>query len=353
MPKDKVEEVKTYKINEVEIFSSGKWNDDEYSVKDLHDIVHSFNAIKTGFRPYLKLGHDNKQEIARSSGLPSVGWVDNLYVRGSKLLADLNYIPEKVFKLIKSRAYRKVSCEIYWNLKIEGNVYSRVLGGIAFLGAENPGVMNLDDILGNYSFKWGSTSQDIALLEKQDNFKTYSLNLGGKMSDDKSEKEIELEKELETVKKEFSKKEEDSKKAEEAIKKEMEDLKKFKLEAEEREAAALVLAEEAKRDQFVSELEGKKIVTPAMKPYVIALLVERKEYSINDKKLTKNELIEEMLKLATEASKVNFEENLHANFELKKDEDKEVQDKIEKYKKEHNCSDMQAYKAVMKETKKK
>ncbi len=354
---DKIEEIKTYRINEVEVFSAGKWNNDEYSVSDLYKIVDAFNSLKVGFRPYLKLGHDDKQKLAKSSGLPSVGWVDNLYVKGTKLFADMTHIPEKVYKLIKAKAYRKVSCEIYWNLTVDNNKYDRVLGGIALLGAENPGVMNLDDILGNYSFDWGNNQVTVAQFEKQDQYKSYSQEfnskLGEQMADEKSEKELQLEQEIENLKKEFSQKEDSLKKlADEKsqVEKEIEDLKKFKLEAEQREAEALLKAEEAKRSQFVSELESKKLVTPAMKSLVYQLLTEKKEYSIDNKTYTKESLLEDVLKLAHEASKVNFEESTRADFGKMGDD--EMEDKIQKYMKEHKCDYVQAYKAVMKEVKK-
>jgi len=351
---DKIEEMKTYRIKGIEVFSAGTWNEDEYSINDLYEIVNSFNSLKIGFRPYLKLGHDDKQKLAKSSGMPSIGWVSELKVKGTKLLADFENVPEKIFKLIKAKAYRKVSCEIYWNLTVEGNKYSRVLGAIALLGAENPGVMNLDDILGQYNLNIKKTPQDIALFEKQDNFKTYSVelnpNMGEQMADDKSEKELALEQELETVKKEFSQKDEDLKKLTDeksAVEKEIEQLKQYKLEAEKREQEALLKAEEAKRDQFISELEGKKLSTPSMKPYVSALLANHKDYSIDEKPMTKEQIVEEMLKLASEASKVNFEESSKAYGKEKEEDD----DKIKKYMEENKCSYVQAYKAVMKEKK--
>lgn len=347
-----VDELKTYRIKDVEVFSTGKWNGDQYDINDLHEIKKSFESLKVGFRPYLKLGHDNKQTLAKSSGLPSIGWVSDVRVVGTKLLADLENVPEKIYKLIKAKAYRKVSCEIYWNLTVEGNQYSRVLGAIALLGAENPGVMNLDDILGHYNFNVPNNLKDIALFENKDNYKSYSLelnsNMEDEMADDKSEKEIELEKELESVKKEYTQKEDDLKKLTEeksAVEKEMEQLKQFKLEAEQREQEALKKAEDAKREQLVSEWEGKKFVTPAMKPYVNVLLANQKDYSIEEKQLTKEQVLEEILKLASEASKVNFEEKAKTFAKGEKDEDEVA---IEKYMKENDCNYSQAYKAVMK-----
>ena len=61
-------------IKGVEIFSTGLWNGDKYTDKDLEDMVESFNAIgKTRVKPFLKLGHDNKQKLVQSDGLPAAG----------------------------------------------------------------------------------------------------------------------------------------------------------------------------------------------------------------------------------------------------------------------------------------
>jgi hypothetical protein len=348
----KVEEMTTYKINRVEIFSAGRWNEDDYEVKDLHSIRDAFNSLRAGFIPYLKLGHDNDQSLAMSSGLPSVGWVEELYVEGDKLLADLNYIPEKVYKLIHSKAYRKVSCEIYWNLEIDGKTYPRVLGGIAFLGAENPGVANLDDILGNYSFAVPGNLKSFASFEKESSFKTYNFNYnpnwGDKMPEDQQK---ELEAKLDEARKDFAKSEDEKKKLlqeKESRDKDFEELRTFKLQAEEREAKARQEAVEAKKSQFITELESKKLVTPAMKPLVSELMGDKKEYTIEKKTYTKEALVEEILKLAVEASKVNFDEKTRADYEKKSEVDKD-EEKIQKYMDDHKCSYVQAYKAVMKE----
>lgn len=348
---NKIEEMTTYNINEVEIFSVGEWNGDKYGIDDLHAMVNAFNALKNGFRPYLKLGHDDKQKLAKSSGLPSVGWVEKLYIKGTKLVADLNYIPEKVFKLIKSKAYRKVSCEIYWNLNVEGNTYSRVLGGLAFLGAETPGVMNLDDILGSYSFDWPLRSSNVAIFEKQDNFKTYSHNfnhLEDKMAE-RTELELALEAQLAEQKKNFSAIEAEKKTAEEAkaqLEKENEELKQYKLEAERKELEAQQELEKAKIAKFVTELESKKLASPAMKELITELMSSKKEYTVKEKTYSKEQMIEEVLKLSQEAAKINFDESSRSDFAC---DDKEKM--IEKYMLENKCNYVQAYKAVMKETK--
>lgn len=335
-----VDELKTYRIRQVEVFSAGEWNKDKYSTEDLHQMVQAFENLKEGFKPYLKLGHDNSQKLAKSSGLPSVGWVERLYVQGQKLFADLEYIPEKIYKLIKSKAYRKVSCEIYWDLDVNGIKYPRVLGAVALLGAETPGVGNLQDIINMYSQK---SDLVFKAFEKDDTFKTYELNFtGAEMEDlEKAQAELEAKKKeyasLEAAKVELEKKAE-------ADKAELEALRQEK-------AQALAEAQAAKIAKFVTELESKKLVTPAMKDLVTGLLEDKKEYSLGEKKLSRDEAIEQILTLSQEAAKVNFDENSRADFAKKEDKQKALEGEIEKYQQEHKCTYAQAVKAVMKDKK--
>jgi hypothetical protein len=352
-----IEEIRTYKIKGVEVFSAGEWNKDKYGLEDLYSMVTAFNSLKVGFRPYLKLGHDNKQALSKSSGLPAVGWVERLYVQGAKLLADFDFVPEKIYKLIKSRAYRKVSCEVYWDLDVNGVKYPRVVGAVALLGAENPGVMNLDDILGCYTLANSESLGGVfKAIETQDNFKAYEMEFETNSEDDEMAEDIEkLKAELEDQKKNYTKTQEDlDAKAKEladlkaTAQKEKEateaELKKYRLEKETAEAEAKA----SKVSEFVTGLETKKLVTPAMKEIITELLSDKKEYSVADKKLTKEQAIEQVLTLSKEAAKVNFDESSKATFGKKADKDKEMNEKIEKYAAEHKCDYAQAYKAVLK-----
>lgn len=347
MGEPKIEEIPTYNISGVEVFSAGEWNKDKYSVNDLHDMVSAFNNLKVGFRPYLKLGHDNSQKLAKSSGLPSVGWVENLYVKGQKLFADFNHIPEKVFKLIKSKAYRKVSCEIYWNLDVDGNKYPRVVGAVALLGAENPGVMNLDDILGQYSLNQNNAVGVFKAIESQDTFMSYTTNFDAKEENQMSQEVEQIQAELEAQKKSYAQAQGDLEAKAAELAKAQEELTQFRLEAE--KAQAEIKA--AKVAKFVTELEAKKLVTPAMKDLVTELMSDKKEYSVKEKTMSKEEIINEILTLSQEAAKVNFDESSRADFGKKEDKMKELECKIEKYAQDNKVSYAQAYKAVMKDTK--
>lgn len=133
-------------IQGLEIFATGKWNGDPYSADDLDEMVRAFGAV--GFKPPLKLGHSEKQKILKGEGLPAAGWVDSIYRKGKKLLADVRDIPDTIYQLIKSRAYDRVSAEIYWNYtdSESGKKFPRVLRAIALLGQDIPEVTNLKAI---------------------------------------------------------------------------------------------------------------------------------------------------------------------------------------------------------------
>lgn len=256
--------LETYDIAGVEIFSAGTWNGDEYTLDDLNSMVSNFDELRSGLKPYLKLGHDEEQDLIQTDGLPAAGWIERLYVMGDKLVADFSQIPKTVYELIKSGGYKKVSSEIFWNLKIGEKVYSKVLAAVALLGADTPAVMNLKDILAMYN------------LERKD-LKVYKLESfkitkeGVTMT--QTEKEIQLEGELEKAK--------EIQKTFEAEKmqysKELEELKSYKAKAEEEKQKLLEAAQEAKREKFVTELISAKLISEGMKENISVLWSEENE----------------------------------------------------------------------------
>lgn len=353
-----IEEKKLYRITGVEIFSVGKWNDRKITHDDLQDMVRSFNDLKVGWRPFLKLGHDNKQLVAKVNGLPAIGWVENVYARGDKLLADFNDIPEKVFNLIKQKSYRKVSCEVYFGLDVNGTKYNAVLGAVALLGAENPGVMNLTDILGQFE-KW-EQSEVFAILEKQDTFEQYPVNFelneeDGAMPQTLEQLEADLaeQKRLnEEAKKNFELEQAKSKELAEKSEKEIEDLRKFKADADAKAVQAELDAREAKRQAFMTKLEADKLVTPASKKLIEQLIGEKQEFALEEKACTREEIVEKILNLTVEAAKVNFDESSLAEFAKGKDDDDGDEKAISEYMAKEKCSYQEAYKKVMKAKKK-
>ena len=137
----------TFNISGIEIFSTGIWNGDKYTKDDLSHLVNNFD--KTGFQPPVKLGH-NEEQPEMKDGDPALGYVDKVYMQGSKLLADFKELPKKVYEAIKRGNYKRVSSEIYWNYKSNGKTLDRVLKAVALLGSEIPAVTNLEAIEGLY-----------------------------------------------------------------------------------------------------------------------------------------------------------------------------------------------------------
>ena len=131
----------TFDLNGCQVFQTGRWNNDVYTEADLDAMVASFGQV--GFVPPLKLGHDASQPLAKSDGMPAIGWVYNLRRVGTKLLCDIRQMPKKVYDAVKRKNYDRVSAEVYWDYDLNGKVYPRVLKALSLLGAEIPAVTSL------------------------------------------------------------------------------------------------------------------------------------------------------------------------------------------------------------------
>jgi len=367
-------------ISNVEIFSAGVWNGDKYTEQDLDGMVQAFEENKAKIRPFLKLGHDEGQKLVQNDGLPAAGWIDKIYRKGSKLVADFIDIPRKIFELIENKAYRKVSSEIYWNIDINGKRYKRLLGSVALLGANTPGVMNLNDILALYDFSEFDAVKSYTKQNKAPMIKTHSFSMGIPGDNTMPEnKETKVEETKEEIVVEETKVEDTTAKTEEIVKEEptkvdnsLEDqVKKYqsdieikdteiasqKEKLEKFEAEALERAKELdaqKLASYIKDLETSELASPAMKPYIEALFNEsKKEYKIEEKSFSKNELFKEMLKLHVAACSVNLKENTGVSEDVKVDNNSEdaKDEKINKYAKENDCSYREAYSVIMKDQK--
>lgn len=147
----KMAQLSTVDLPGVELFAVGTWNGDEYTEKDLDEMVEAATALPVD-RPVF-IGHDHK---VTHDGQPAVGWIENLRREGEKLLGDVMRMPAKLKDLMDAGAFRKRSAEIYWNYKDQdGNVWPRVFKGLALLGADMPAVSNLEDVLALYAGEGG------------------------------------------------------------------------------------------------------------------------------------------------------------------------------------------------------
>lgn len=155
----KMADPKTHSFD-AEIFSVGTWNGDKYTDQDLEDIVRNFGILKDEYKPPIKLGHNEKQ---MKDGNPALGWVVGLKKAGSKLIASFADVPDIVYRAIKSGRYKRISSEIYWNLKHGGKVFKRALAAVALLGADVPAVNNLADLEAYLTQSSGSSFDSVKL----------------------------------------------------------------------------------------------------------------------------------------------------------------------------------------------
>lgn len=340
-----------FNLKGVEIFSVGEWNGEKFTVNQLAEMVKNFEATKQGVRPYLKLGHDKDQKLLQKDGLPAAGWVDKIYLKGDKLVADFVDIPKKIFQLIKAGAYKKVSCEMFFNVKIKEQKFSHLLTAVSLLGADTPAVMNLNDI---HALYFGDEKNEPKCYELE-----FKFDEQGELTMSKTEAEIKLELDLEAKEAAFAaEKQKADKLAQEKAdqEKELEQLRQFKAEAEKKELEALAKLREEQIKTFTTELVSEKLATPAMKPLIADLLSDKKEFShkAGEKELkTKEEILKETLKLFAAAKEVNFEEQTkddsEKNFSADKVKDQDA--KIKKLMADKKMSYKQAYNEIMKEKK--
>lgn len=343
----------------VEIFSAGKWNGDEYTLDDLDKMVNAHAETRDKFLPFMKIGHNDDQNLLKADELPAAGYVENLRRVGEKLIGDFIDIPQKIYTLMKNKAYKKRSAEIAWDIEFDGKTYERMLVGVALLGAVMPAVSSLDDIINFY----GLNIKKTAMFENKpnDNVKIVeveSIELSTKptkkeyeMTLDEMQKELEVER---TKIKVFEKEKTDH------------EVEKTAFETERKEYQAKALKDAAEKREieikaYCQKLVSDKLATPAMVPFIEQIIgPELKEYSVESvikkddvkekvKKdySNKEDILKEVLKLYSEASKVNLEENsLDVDPETGNKEDV-LDAKIQKYSKDNKVSYKDAYKVVI------
>ena len=288
VPEEKENEMQFQEI-EMDIFASGIWNGDKYSDKDLELIVDSFNSIGNETKPYLKLGHNEEQKLAKDSGLfkdgmPAMGWIKSLKKVGNKLVAYVNDVPKVVAELIKSGAYKRVSSEIYVNYAKNGKKFPLALKAVSLLGADTPAVTTLQDVLALY--EEDNTSQS-KVIEFTKDFKEEVPEM------DEKELEVKMAEQKAQIEKDFAVKQEEIQTALEATFKEKED------------ALDVQVKENEKKYSDIMELFGD---VDDLKAAVLGFKDKQKEIEVQEKKYT-----EAMIKAATDEVEKYMDDMLKAN----------------------------------------
>lgn len=148
----------TFRINDWQVFGPGWHNGKLYTHSDMDSVVRNFERLSTGDKPYLiakaKLGHDLKQRLAESMGLPNVGRIVQcrrtphgfaITVSGiprTTLTADGNTFD--LYGAIRDGRYDGGSVELLREVPDPDDPAKKVSGpvleSVAFLGEEQPAI---------------------------------------------------------------------------------------------------------------------------------------------------------------------------------------------------------------------
>lgn len=338
----------------VEIFGEGVWNGNVITSDVLKNIVTAFDATNGFIKPVLKLGHNEEQTLLQKDGFPAAGWVSNVYIRGKKLIADFVDIPEKIYELIKRKAYRKVSVEIFNGYRFDGRSYPNLLGAVALLGADTPAVMTLSDILDRYKLEAQKFATDSSSDKIDINIYSSDISIDNEevqgyrvMSQDEREKMQEMidkmKSQIEDLKNRIDEMSKEKKTSDESY-------SVYKKEAEEKIIRLEKEKEETEIEKFSLSLQNKNLISPSMQPYLkaIASKTDKQEFSIGSDKLSSYQVIEKLLTVAKEVFSINKEEKTQDVEPKVKDTEKEIDKKIEEYMQENKVSYSAAYRAVVK-----
>lgn len=157
-------------IRGADLFASGSYDGDNYSLADLDQVVKNFSRLKQLVSPPAVIGHENDQlrlkEILESIGEPndetrtdepSAGWVNRVWVERyfepatnqteGILKGDIVGVPPKIAQMIRDGRFRRISAEIYPNFKDDfGRTYGAALRRVSYLGGQPPRVKRTGDI---------------------------------------------------------------------------------------------------------------------------------------------------------------------------------------------------------------
>lgn len=325
---------------DAEVFATGTWKGDDYTIADLDDMVKNFALLGDSVKPPVKLGHNRGKRNTKntSDGQPAMGWVSALRRNGNKLIATLTEVPDLVYRAVRGNLYKRVSSEIYWNLKKGGRTFTKVLSGVALLGADIPAVDVLEDLQ-------AFLSQNSDIPDSFEKVACLSLDIDGaekiiEGSDDMdklAEKEVELTAEREA-----------REKAEKEAKLTAEKLEKFEAEqkTERQDGAKKAISEyfDGKVKEGVIPPAMAKLFTESLEDKEILFTEDDKAVAFSFETVQKVfDLAQKVLPTEEKGAGGGGEKKEHASA------GDEVAEKAAKYAKEHEVDLGTATTAVLRE----
>ena len=318
-------EQKLYELENVEIFKVGRWKGDNYTKEDLDEMIRAFEEVGNLVKPYIKLGHDEDQKLLQKDGYPAAGWITGLKRKGDSLLAKFSGLPEKIYFLIKNKAYGRMSSEIFNKVIFGGKKYSKVVRAVALLGANTPAVETLDDFINLYT---ENLEYEIYTTDDYENIKSEN-NIKEKVMD----KEMNVEKytnqifELQSELKKFTDEKKELESMIEKFTKENEDLKKFISDKEKEN-------HEKEVEFFINDSLEKGKILPSQKEFLVKLSRDKEGFEQAKSFIENQPKIVEFSKEKSEYKEID---------KSKKSDDTMLDEKIKKYAKENNVSYMEAF----------
>ena len=334
-------------LHDIEVFAVGTWNNTKITEKDIDDIVNGTNEIIDKVKPFVKLGHDDKQKLLQNSGLPAGGWITRLKRKGQKILVDIADVPQKLYELISKGAYKRISSEILWDYTEPSTKrkYNKVLSAIAFLGADLPAVTNLEDIAALYSDA-NKDAQIILYEDEQNKKKVNDKNIkkgsewimpnGIKVQELEGKKFVALEdyEAIELEKAEADKMKKDYEEAQAKLKKYEEEQKRLKEEARKKDIEKFI-ADNCSETTMHFLPKQKDIVMTLMESFDNENKWEFTEAG-NTKELTQAELFKMFIELQPNMAVDKFKE-LSSGGDNNNEPETDL-DKINKYAEEHKMT---------------
>lgn len=136
-------------ITGLEVFKIGTTVTKNYTEEDLDNMVAKLDAGV--LEPPVVISHAEEQALLEADKLPAAGWIKKLYREGASLFADISDVPVVVAELIKNKAIKNRSAEIYANFTDDaGTSHGKVFRRLALLGGAIPKIKSLSDHLNLY-----------------------------------------------------------------------------------------------------------------------------------------------------------------------------------------------------------
>ena len=108
--------IETAELKDVEILSVGNWTGNRKAQVTSSDLDQMVEHFKSGVaEPSLTIDHNDgyTDKVKNFLKVSALGWVNKLWRKGDRLMADFNQVPKQIAELIKAGTLKKRSVEFF------------------------------------------------------------------------------------------------------------------------------------------------------------------------------------------------------------------------------------------------